>query len=111
MKLLYMPALLVIAAVLTNDLHQAAFVFQGGILDAGKNYTHGPVYFAAVLLVAGETAAVIGLLWKKCRLPGKGRRLLMPLLPALMGLVYVIAYIKLIAGDMTAVIWLVMICT
>lgn len=51
-KLLCVPALLVIAAVLTNDLHQGAFVFQGGVLDRGKNYTYGPVYFAAVVLVA-----------------------------------------------------------
>ena len=116
-KLLCTPALLVIAAVLTNDLHQAVFVFQGGVLDRGKNYTYGPVYFAAVLLIAAQTVAVIGLLWKKCRLPGKSRRLLMPLLPPFMGFVYVIAYvmrapyIKLIAGDMTAVIWLIMIFT
>lgn len=116
-KLLCLPALLVIAAVLTNDLHQTAFVFQGGIIDRGTNYTYGPVYFAAVALVALEAVALMGFLWKKCRLPGKGRRLLLPLLPAFIGFVYVIAYvvrapyIKLIAGDVTAVIWLIMITT
>lgn len=117
LKLMCIPALLVILAVFTNDLHQLAFRFTSAVTDGSGDYAYGPVYFAAVLLIAAQTAAFIALLWKKSRLPGRGRRLLLPLLPPLVGFLYTAAYVMrvplvgVVAGDMTVVFCLIMVAT
>ncbi len=117
MKLLCIPTLLAVGVVVTNDLHQTVFVFPNGVLNCGNDYGYGPLYFAVVLLIAAEVTAFIGLLWKESRLPGRHRRLLLPLLPPFLGLLYTAAYImqlsvvRQIASDITATFCVIMIFT
>ena len=59
-KLIYIPSVVIVAGILTNDLHQLAFRFPEG-LEAWKraDYTYGPFYYAAVLWVAVLFLAIL----------------------------------------------------
>ncbi len=85
-RLLYIPAALLIAGVLTNDLHQGAFSF----LDEG--YRYGPVYYAVVVWMLGMILLMLALLVMRCRLPGARRRAWIPLSVVGVGILYCVGY-------------------
>ena len=45
----FLPAALISAAILTNDLHQLAFSFPNGFTDWEHDYTHGIFYYMAFI--------------------------------------------------------------
>lgn len=45
----FLPAALISAAILTNDLHQLAFGFPNGFSDWEHGYTHGIFYYTAFI--------------------------------------------------------------
>ena len=58
---LYVPAVLLVCGVLTNDLHQAAFRFAPDFADWQSDYTHGPLYIAVVIWSALLVSSVLAL--------------------------------------------------
>ncbi len=50
-KLLYIPAILIIIAVLTNDIHGLCFTIDMTVHAYGQDYSHGPVYYCALLFI------------------------------------------------------------
>ena len=105
-KLLYVPTLLLLLLVLTNDLHQQVFSFPSGVLsDRAYRYEGG--YF----LVLGWEALCAGFAFlsmvKNCRIPRSRRIRWLPLVPFALSLAYVYAYVQkihwvwVLAGDMT----------
>ena len=50
--LLFLPPALFSAGVLTNDLHQLAFAFPNGFDTWEQDYTHGVIYYLAVVWIA-----------------------------------------------------------
>lgn len=74
----YLPAALLSLGILTNDLHQLAFLFPDGLDNWEVRYSHGPLYYLSFLWGALCLAAVIALairstfsrrLFKKAWLP------------------------------------------
>ena len=70
-KRMYLPAILLLLLVFTNDLHQLVFCFPDGAALSDRYYTYGPGY----LLVSGWSISlglyfVLSLLWQ-CRAPGR----------------------------------------
>ena len=105
-KLLYLPTLLLLLLVLTNDLHQQVFSFPSGVLsDRAYRYESG--YF----FVLGWEALCAGFallsMVKNCRILRSRRIRWLPLVPLALSLVYAYAYVKkvhwvwVLAGDMT----------
>ena len=105
-KLLYVPTLLLLLLVLTNDLHQKVFSFPSGVLsDQAYRYERG--YF----FVLGWEALCAGFAFlsmvKNCRIPRSRRIRWLPLVPLALSLAYACAYVKkihwvwVLAGDMT----------
>ena len=105
-KLLYLPTLLLLLLVLTNDLHQQVFSFPSGVLsDRAYRYEGG--YF----FVLGWEALCAGFallsMVKNCRIPRSRRIRWLPLVPLALSLAYAYAYVKkvhwvwVLAGDMT----------
>ena len=105
-KLLYVPTLLLLLLVLTNDLHQQVFSFPSGVLsDRAYRYEGG--YF----FVLGWEALCAGFallsMVKNCRIPRSRRIRWLPLVPLALSLAYAYAYVKkvhwvwVLAGDMT----------
>ena len=116
-KVLYIPALVAVITVLTNDIHQLIFRFPNGVLNRGYDYSYGALYYVVALWIGIEMLGLMGTLIHQCRLPEKKKRVVLPLLILLVGIVYAIIYVvdnsivKFWAGDMTAVFCLVMMAT
>ena len=105
-KILYVPTLLLLLLVLTNDLHQQVFSFPSGVLS-DREYRYEGGYF----FVMGWEALCAGFAFlsmaKNCRIPRSRRIRWLPLVPLALSLAYACAYVKkvywvwVIAGDMT----------
>jgi len=105
-KLLYVPTLLLLLLVLTNDLHQQVFSFPAGVLS-DQEYRYEKGYF----FVLGWEALCAGFallsMVKNCRIPRSRRIRWLPLVPLALSLAYACAYVKkvywvwVLAGDMT----------
>lgn len=105
-KLLYVPAVLLLLLVLTNDLHQRVFSFPSGILsDAAYRYERG--YFFVLGWELFCAALSLFMIVTKCRIPHTKRVRWLPLVPFALSLAYVYAYVEkihwvwVLAGDMT----------
>ena len=105
-KLLYLPTLLLLLLVLTNDLHQQVFSFPSGILS-DREYRYEVGFF----FVLGWETLCAGFAFlsmvKNCRIPHSRRIRWLPLVPFALSLAYAYMYAKnvywvwVLAGDMT----------
>ena len=105
-KMLYVPTLLLLLLVLTNDLHQQVFSFPSGVLS-DREYRYEGGYF----LVLGWEALCAGFallsMVRNCRIPRSRSVCWLPLVPLALSLAYACAYVKeihwvwVLAGDMT----------
>lgn len=92
-KLLYIPAVLISAGIMTNDLHQLAFRFCGGLGEWNeKDYIHGVLYYISVIWVALLFLAMLTVVLVKCRVPSRRRKIWMPMIPILAGVIYMITF-------------------
>ena len=66
-RLLFVPAVLLIGGVLTNDLHQLAFRAVPGASTLEANYTHGWVYYLAMTWTVALLLATGIVVFRKCR--------------------------------------------
>jgi len=105
-KLLYVPTLLLLLLVLTNDLHQKVFSFPSGVLsDQAYRYESG--YFFVLAWEALCAGFAFLSMVKNCRIPRSRRIRWLPLVPLVLSLAYACTYVKkvywvwVLAGDMT----------
>ena len=91
-KALGIPAALICAGFMTNDLHGLAFFIPNWYENGDKGRTLGPIYylyllFMAVLLVLGICCAV-----RMNKNTKNKKRLLYPAVPLLLGIIYLVLY-------------------
>ena len=104
--LLYIPTVLCLLLVLTNDLHQLVFSFPEGEVWTDKNngYTFGYYIVLGWEILCALAAFIIMII--KCRL--SYRKKYLPFLPLACSIVYAFIYVsgvewmQLIGGDITA---------
>lgn len=107
-NLLFIPAIVCISLVLTNNFHQLAFIFPNGV-ETDVGYKQSVVWYITMFIIIFEICVFIFILLKKCRLGQKGKRVILPIVPLLLllayGILYVINYdiVAVVAGDMKAV--------
>ncbi len=98
--------------VLTNDLHQLVFRFPADIplmLRSDREYSYGPVYFAAVIWMTACGIASLTVMYRKCRMPDSKKYFRLALVPVVLALIYTAAYcagfswLRFWLGDMTIV--------
>ena len=105
-KLLYIPTLLLLLLVLTNDLHRQVFSFPSGVLSDGE-YRYEKGYYFVLGWEALCAAFSLVLMVRSCRIPHSRRIRWLPLIPFALSLAYAYAYVKkvywvwVLAGDMT----------
>ena len=105
-KLLYIPTLLLLLLVLTNDLHRQVFSFPSGVLSDGE-YRYEKGYYFVLGWEALCAAFSLVLMVRSCRIPHSRRIRWLPLVPFALSLAYAYAYVKkvywvwVLAGDMT----------
>ncbi len=91
---LYIPAILIILAVLTNDIHGLAFNIDKNIHAYGQDYSHGPIYYSALLFILGIVLASSIIILRKFSLSKDTRKkALLPALVIVATLIYSILYI------------------
>ncbi len=112
-RLLYIPTFVLLALVFTNDLHELVFVNP---IDQ-YNYTYGIGYIFVSGWIVILLVSFLVTLFKKSRLPGRGKRLFWPIVPILATVVYAASYIfcfdviKPYLGDLTAMSCVLIACT
>ena len=77
--LLFIPAALLIGGILTNDLHQMAFRAAPGAATLEADYTHGWVYYLAMIWIVGLLLATGIIVCRKCRVSESRRYAWVPL--------------------------------
>ena len=106
-------SVVLIVCVLTNDLHQQVFRFEGPIPYSDKNYGYGILFMLIQLWIIACLVIMEILLVKKSRIPDR-KRFWLPVIPGLLLLGWNIAnllglpFVKTFAGDMTAICCLLM---
>ena len=105
-KLLYLPTMLLLLLVLTNDLHQQVFSFPSGVLS-DREYRYEIGYFFVLAWEALCAGFAFLSMVKNCRIPRSRRIRWLPLVPLALSFVYACMYVKkvywvwVLAGDMT----------
>ena len=104
MRYLFIPALFLLGVVFTNDLHQLVFTFPNGFEAYNSGYGYGFMYIPVMAwFFVLALFFVIGLMVKS-RVPGSKRLQAMPLVIAVLGISFWIAYsLGFIECDLTAV--------
>ena len=106
-------SVVLIVCVLTNDLHQQVFRFEGPVPYSDKNYSYGILFMLIQFWIIACLVIMEILLVKKSRIPDR-KRFWLPVIPGLLLLGWNIAnllrlpFIKTFAGDMTAICCLFM---
>ena len=90
--LMYLPAGLMIAGVLTNDLHQWAFRFPADMANWEQSYTYGPLFSVVTGWVALLIVVMLVITVRTCISRRLYRSLWMPAVVVCVGLVYFLTY-------------------
>jgi len=113
LRLLYAPAGLLLATVLTNDLHQFAFVFPAGIAKYRDEYTHNIVYYIVFVWMLACTAVSLAILIKKNLSVANRKMMWLPFAALGVGLAYSLLYlvridiVHILCGDFSVMLCLV----
>ena len=77
--LVLVPAVVLILLILTNDLHQTAFVFKENFANFETDYKHGPVYYITMAWLALGMIAAVATLFLKCSISACKKKVWIPL--------------------------------
>ena len=91
-NLMYIPSIILIIGILTNDLHQLAFRFHLGYEIGWHDYQRTYLYYAAVVWIFSCIAFMIRELIKKCRIPGTHKTIWLPIAMLGIGVAYTVFY-------------------
>ncbi len=92
-RLLYLPAGLLIALFLSNDVHQLAFRFRPGSENWVDNYSYGALYYLAIAWIVGCVLAALMITVRFSTVNGTGKSGLLPLGVILLALAGVGVYV------------------
>lgn len=104
--ILYIPALVLLALVLTNDVHQLVFRFPEGLMSDWE-YSYGIGYYVVAGWEGICALLALGIILYKCRIPHTNVFLWLPTIPFAMAIAYAVCYVRgvywvwLLAGDIT----------
>lgn len=111
--LLYIPTTVLFLLVITNDLHQLVFTFpKDAVVWTDDKYGYTVVYYFLILWLFFCALTMFTVMYKKRRVSGTKRMILLPCIPLVALVFYLILYffriewLQFIAGDMTAVMCL-----
>lgn len=90
--LMYIPSAILIAGILTNDLHQLAFRFHLGYEIGWDDYERTYLYYAAVVWIFSCIVFMIREIVKRCRIPGTHKTIWLPIATLGVGVAYSIFY-------------------
>lgn len=94
-KLLYIPAVLLVLGVMTNDLHGLAFYFPNGIANWTNNstYIYGPLYYLTLAWMVVLFVSILAITIVRCSVLEYRKNIWMPLLPLGVGILYIVLFL------------------
>ena len=90
--LMYIPSVLLILGILTNDLHQLAFRFHLGYEAGWDDYRNSYLHYIAVVWIFSCIALMIWEIVRRCRIPGTKKMIWLPIAMLGIGLLYTVLY-------------------
>ena len=90
--LMYIPSIIMILGILTNDLHGWAFHFHKGYEAGWDVYQRGVLYYIATAWIFACLALMIAELVKRCRVPEAHKTVWLPITMLGIGVAYTILY-------------------
>ena len=90
--LMYIPSIIMILGILTNDLHGLAFHFHKGYEAGWDVYQRGVLYYIATTWIFACIALMIAELLKRCRIPGAHKTVWLPIAMLGIGVAYTVLY-------------------
>lgn len=104
MKYLYIPAVLLVLAVFTNDLHQLVFSFPKGFENCESDYNYHFLYFIIMTWFIILGIYFVIMLLKKSRVPGSKRFQKLPAVILGISIIFCAMYcMQIVGGDLAAV--------
>lgn len=100
--LFYIPALILLVGIFTNDLHNWAFTFPNGIENFNDDYSYGVLFWITATWFSGLGILFVVLLIRKSKLPGSKKMQKVPLYIICVAIVFWILYAtEIIEADLT----------
>ena len=90
--LMYIPSIIMILGILTNDLHGLAFHFHKGYEAGWDVYQRGVLYYIATAWIFACIALMIAELVKRCRVPEAHKTVWLPITMLGIGVAYTVLY-------------------
>jgi hypothetical protein len=90
--LIYIPSIILIVGILTNDLHQWAFRFHLGYEIGWDDYERTYLYYTAVVWMFSCIVFMIREIVKRCRIPGTQKTIWLPVAMLGIGVAYSVLY-------------------
>lgn len=75
---LFLPALILLVLIMTNDVHQWAFSFNENFLDWSSSYRHGWLYVLVMIWQVGLIVIGLVILYNKCTIMNSRKLLWVP---------------------------------
>lgn len=90
--LMYIPSLLLIVGILTNDVHQLAFRFHAGYQAGWDVYQRTYLYYVTVIWIFTCIALMIAQIVRNCRIPKTKKMIWLPVGMLGIGVLYSLLY-------------------
>ena len=110
LRLMWIPTILLVLIVLTNDFHHMVFSFPSEYpIHTDSHYNYETVYWVILVLIAVYAVFAFGIIVRKCRIPYSKKLLWLPMVPFLLMIAYGILSVTVwpviepFFGDITAV--------
>lgn len=104
MKYLYIPAVLLVLSVFTNDLHQCVFSFPNGIEYGESDYNYQVLYFITMAWFIILGIYFVVMLIKKSRVPSSKSFQKLPAVILGISIIFWVLYcMQIVGGDLAAI--------
>ena len=104
MKYLYIPAVLLVLSVFTNDLHQCVFSFPNGIEYGESDYNYQVLYYIAMAWFILLGIYFVVMLIKKSRVPASKSFQKLPAVILGISIIFWVLYcMHIVGGDLAAI--------
>lgn len=104
MKYLYIPAVLLVLSVFTNDLHQCVFSFPNGIEYGESDYNYQVLYFITMAWFILLGIYFVVMLIKKSRVPSSKSFQKLPAVILGISIIFWVLYcMQIVGGDLAAI--------
>lgn len=93
-QLVFVPPIIVIAGILTNDLHQQAFRFNPGMVDYSSDYSRGILYYLAIAILAVSLLGIMIVVFQNSLKNNVMKHMWLTFAVTLVGVIYALSYIS-----------------